>query len=761
MVLAVLLAIFVGQDIIGIVKDTNGGTVPNAVVVLRSPVGQQQTVTGSDGIFSFSDVPDGSTVVVRAPGFSVTEQQVPATGMVEVIVSPAPLLETLTVTATRTEERLGALPASVHVLSTQEIRQSAAVTADEILRRIPTFSLFRRTSSLSSHPTAQGVSLRGIGPSGVSRTLVLLDGVPFNDPFGGWVYWTRVPMGSIERIEVVDGASSSLYGNYAMGGVINMVTRRASARTFEMKAQYGNLGTAYSDVFAADTRGRFSFLGHGSAFSTDGHPVVVEAERGPVDTKATLTFGNLGVKADYRSDTGRAAYIRTDYFREKRLNGKVSTVDGQPEANDTRSLALSGGLRMLLRDRSDLQARIFTDWNAFNSNFLAVPDLQTRALGRMSLDQRVSAVNVGATAQWTKSFGAVHRLTVGSDWRLVDGASKEQVLDFVRGQAPVTNRESGGTQQSAGAFAQHIFTPVAKASVTFGARLDQWRNYEGRNLETSVATGLPTASHVAALPSRGNTVVSPRVAAVFRFTDRITGWTDLSAGFRAPTLNELYRQFRVGAITTRANHQLGPERLKAAQIGLNVLLANGLTVRASGFDNRLESAVSNVSRSDLVNTQQRQNLGRTRIRGLQTDLDYVRERFRFSAAYMHNRAMVTEYTAAPDLIGKFLPQVPRHRGSLQAAFSPRPAIDFAAAVQLVGAQFDDDLNVRTIPGRSGPGLPAFASLDLTGSWRVHRKLQLFAGVQNVLGQEYFTGMLPTTMGSPRMAHLGVRVRLGS
>ncbi|HXG56936.1 MAG TPA: TonB-dependent receptor plug domain-containing protein, partial [Vicinamibacterales bacterium] len=224
MVLAVLLAIFVGQDIIGIVKDTNGGTVPNAVVVLRSPVGQQQTVTGSDGIFSFSDAPDGSTVVVRAPGFSVTEQQVPATGMVEVIVSPAPLLETLTVTATRTEERLGALPASVHVLSTQEIRQSAAVTADEILRRIPTFSLFRRTSSLSSHPTAQGVSLRGIGPSGVSRTLVLLDGVPFNDPFGGWVYWTRVPMGSIERIEVVDGASSSLYGNYAMGGVINMVT---------------------------------------------------------------------------------------------------------------------------------------------------------------------------------------------------------------------------------------------------------------------------------------------------------------------------------------------------------------------------------------------------------------------------------------------------------------------------------------------------------------------------------------------------------
>ena len=116
------------------------------------------------------------------------------------------------------------MPASVNVLGREDIKQSPALVADDVLRQIPTFSLFRRTSSLASHPTAQGVSLRGIGPSGVSRTLVLLDGVPFNDPFGGWVYWSRVPLESADRIEVVDGSSSSLYGNYAMGGVINFVT---------------------------------------------------------------------------------------------------------------------------------------------------------------------------------------------------------------------------------------------------------------------------------------------------------------------------------------------------------------------------------------------------------------------------------------------------------------------------------------------------------------------------------------------------------
>src|SRR6059058_3778969 len=145
----------------------------------------------------------------------------------------------MVVIATRSEQRVADVAASVNILSSEQIQHSPAVVADDVLRQIPTFSLFRRTSSLSSHPTSQGVSLRGVGPSGVSRTLVLLDGVPFNDPFGGWVYWSRVPLESTERIEVVDGSGSSLYGNYAMGGVINIVTGAPVRRTLDVKTQYG------------------------------------------------------------------------------------------------------------------------------------------------------------------------------------------------------------------------------------------------------------------------------------------------------------------------------------------------------------------------------------------------------------------------------------------------------------------------------------------------------------------------------------------
>ena len=121
-----------------------------------------------------------------------------------------------------------------------------------MLRQVPTFSLFRRTSSLVAQPTTQGVSLRGIGPSGQSRTLVLLDGMPFNDPFGGWVYWTRVPLDSVDRIEITEDTASSLYGNFAMGGVINIITSRPTRRTIELKPQFGNQNSPKFDFFASD-----------------------------------------------------------------------------------------------------------------------------------------------------------------------------------------------------------------------------------------------------------------------------------------------------------------------------------------------------------------------------------------------------------------------------------------------------------------------------------------------------------------------------
>src|SRR5688572_13633909 len=764
--LALPAAVFAQSAVTGVVRDESGGVVSGAVVILQSAGGvEQHAVTSPEGRFELSrGVPAGSTLVVRAGGFAEKSQPVSSAGALEIVLQPATRLESVTVTPTRTEQRLGDVAASVNVIDKETIRSSPAVVADDVLRLAPTFSLFRRTSSLSAHPTAQGVSLRGIGPSGVSRSLVLIDGVPFNDPFGGWVYWTRVPLESVERIEMIDGASSSVWGNYALGGVINVVSSRPKPRTFEMRTQAGSRDTWKVDFFGSDVWGPAGVSLEGSFFDTGGFPQVIEAERGAVDTKAKVQFQNVGLKVDYSPIDRVSTFVRAGYFREERDNAKVTTIPvgnaGVPEANDTLWKSLSGGVRASLPDQSDLQATVFLDWERFNSNFMAVAPSGSvqRAIGRMTLLQHVPTTAIGMNAHWTKALSTRHLISAGTDFRRVEGESQERVLDAATGTNVITRRDTGGAQISSGTFAQAQFWPVETLSVTVSGRVDHWRNFEAHHNETSVATGLPTATHRGNLPEREDTVFSPRLAALYHVTGKVTAWGSVGTGFRAPTLNELYRQFSVGALVTLANDQLGPERLVGGELGLNIAPIENVTVRTTWFDNGMKDPISNVTLVNVANRAQRQNLGRTRIRGFQTDIEYRFGRdWRAGAGYVLNRARITENAADANLVGKFLQQVPKNRGSLSLSYSNPRLVTVSANAIFVGHQFDDDLNARVGPG-GVVGLPGYGVLDLSVMRTVGRNVDLFVTAQNLFDKEYYVQLLPTTSAAPRLVNGGIRVR---
>ena len=302
--------------------------------------------------------------------------------------------------------------------------------------------------------------------------------------------------------------------------------------------------------------------------------------------------------------------------------------------------------------------------------------------------------------------------------------------------------------------------------MTLSARVDHWRNYDAHNLETTVATGLPTANNRPSLPDRDDTVFSPRVAALYHIADRVSVWGDVSTGFRAPTLNELYRQFSVGAIVTRANDQLGPERLVGGEAGLNLAPARNVTVRTTWFDNRVTNPVSNVTIG--TNLQQRQNLGETRIWGVQTDVEYRYKAVRVAGGYLYNRAKVTDGGAAnAGLVGKFLPQVPTHRGSAQIVYASPKYATVALGMQFIGLQFDDDQNVRAVlaaaraeagySASTDPGLPGYAVVDVRASRAFGRNVEIFVGVQNLFDREYFVGTQPDTIATPRLVNGGVRL----
>jgi hypothetical protein len=327
----------------GLVKDQTGASVPHAQVTLSAGTFQQVLFTDREGKFTFGGIrADAGTLTVRASGFATFHQGWKARDQeltrLEIVLAPEPLAQIVTVTATRAEERLSDTAASVTVLTPQDLSSTAALTLDGALRQLPGFTLFRRTGSLTVNPTTQGVSLRGVGASGASRGLVLADGIPLNDPFGGWVYWDRVPKASVEAIEIVQGGISDLYGTDALGGVVNLIPHQAHDSSLELEAGYGNERTPEISLFTSLRKGGWAGSLSAEALGTDGYILVDDRDRGSVDTPANSQHETAEFTLERVISERARVFARGSIFRETRDNGTPLQIN----RTHLRQVALGG-----------------------------------------------------------------------------------------------------------------------------------------------------------------------------------------------------------------------------------------------------------------------------------------------------------------------------------------------------------------------------------------------------------------------------------
>ncbi len=269
---------------------------------------------------------------------------------------PLTYQETVVVTATGTAEPLVDSVGLVSAFEADDLARSPALVIDDQLRRVPGFSLFRRSSSLYSHPTAQGVSLRGIGPSGASRSLVLWNGIPLNDPYGNWIYFNRLPQLSMGSVEVARGATSQLYGSSALGGTIQLFPRAPEERTFDARVQAGNLDTYDVDMFASDRSGDWGWIASARAFDTGGYMQIPEDQRGDVDIPVSAEFQTFLGRLEYRD-----FHVGVNLYNEKRSNGTpIQQNDSQIYLFESR-LRHREVERHLLRPEPGLRQRLLAD----------------------------------------------------------------------------------------------------------------------------------------------------------------------------------------------------------------------------------------------------------------------------------------------------------------------------------------------------------------------------------------------------------------
>ena len=709
-------------QITGVVIDASGAPVAGAVVT----AGGASATTGDAGSFVLPDAPDGG-VEVRATAAGFAPASLTVSGNLDgirLVLQPAPLVDTVVVTASRGAERL-ATPQATTVVTSAELLTSAAGSLDDALRNTPGFSLFRRSSSRVSNPTTQGVTLRGLSGSGASRTLVLADGFPLNDPFGSWVYWNRVPQAAIDRVEIVRGATGDLYGADALGGVVQVLTFAPGRTRMRGIVEAGSHGTARFSGFAGAQRQGWNADAAGEWLRTDGVVTVGAEARGPVDVRADsdYTTGYLG--AGYNPGPWHAG-VRVSVYAEDRGNGTPLTV------NTTRWTQGSGEAGGSAANGAWL-ARASTGTQTYDQTFSAVA--AGRRTERLTFEQSLPTTFATGTAQWTRGldtsvvlFGAEAKRT---------RSTVEETRYSVAG-IPSGPFLAGGTEASGALFGRVSVSPHSTLHVVFGMRADFWQS-------TPVATS--AASHSAEF-------FSPRAAAAWTLTERLSLHASIYRAHRTPTLNELHRGFSVGNVVTNPNPALDPERLTGADAGALFAWPRA-SARVTGFWNQLNGAVTNVT-IGTVGTQimrQRQNTDTVRATGVEVEGDLrLHPRWRVGALAALTRSTFANAPVQPAIEGKRVPQVPSHQLGVTVTYvDPR---GFTGWVQgrALGTQFDDDLNVFE--------LESFGVVDASASQELRRGLQLFAAVENLLNADYDVGRTPIrTIGWPRTVRIGVRVFL--
>ncbi|CBE67216.1 MAG: TonB-dependent receptor [Candidatus Methylomirabilis oxygeniifera] len=672
-------------------------------------------------------------------------------------------LDPVVVSAGRIEQRLRDVPANVTVITREEIAQSPARTVDDLLRQIPGFSLFRRSSSLVTHPTTQGVSLRGIGPSGVSRTLVLLDGVPLNDPFGGWVYWSKVPLESVEQIEVARGGGSGVWGNYALGGVINIITKRPEARVAQLKVDGGTRNTVDTDLLVSHVTGPWGISLEGSFFDTDGYKIVKKSQRGTIDVDADSSHKTFNGRLEYTPSPTSSLFLAGTFFREDRGNGTPL------QNNETETGYVATGGRMKTADGSDWQLTAFSHLQTFNSTFTSASadrNSETPALDQFD----VPSTDAGANLQWSKRILQSHLLTAGTDVRWIDGETNEyftfnQTLKDFTGR-----RKAGGEQFLAGAYIQDIFTPAPGWQITVAGRFDSWQSFNASRVQRNKQTGAITRN--SQFDDRDEFAFSPKVALLYHATDQLSLRSSFYKGFRAPTINEQFRPFRVRNDITEANEKLDPERLIGGEVGFDYTMMRNLLGRFTAFWNEVKDPIVNVTKGIGQGAvmepcgfvpvggvcRQRDNLDRTRIRGIEAELEYhPLPRWAVSGSYLYNHTEVLSAKNQPELEGKWIAQVPRHQFTLKLGYTNPSLVNFSIQGRFIEDQFEDDLNTLKLGDYFVVDLMVWRPIPLP---KVSAG-EIFFAVENLFDRTYEVAKTAdgiVTTGTPVLVHGGVRVR---
>lgn len=695
-------------------------------------------VAGVDGVSDTTgcarlavDAGTGQVVQLTRNGFDPVTRSLGANAKFTVVMQPETRRDVVDVTTARTPLDLDATASSVRTLSETQLDEAPGLALDDKLRQVAGFQLFRRTSSWVANPTTQGTSLRGLGSTAASRTLVLSDQVPLNDAFGGWIHWNEAPQLAVAGVELMRGGASDLYGSSAIGGVIDVASVRPEKNGFIVDLSGASRNTSLANGLLTLGVGKTQALAAVTAFRTDGYTLIAPEVRGPVDVPSNVHSQSGRIELRHSLGTDDGLFLRGNILNEARSNGTPVTT------NATRLWRYVGGGDWSLPGSGRVLARVYGTQQGYRQSFSSVTT--GRASERLTRLQRVPTQQLGGSVQWAQSYKTL-TFVAGGD--LMDTRATDD-------ETPVTNNllqpkiSISARQRQGGVYGEVLWQP-ANWSFAFSSRVDRFRSFDARQVVSGVLTTLPATDEF---------VYDPRLGIVRKLGGGVSLTASGFRAFRGPSMNELYRTGQVGQQTTQANPNLRSERATGFEVGTLFSQHKLGTLRTSYFWTQVNRPVAAVTLSTTPTSSllQRQNLGQLTSKGFTVEGEAKPLRWmNITAGYQYADSTVTKFQADRTLEGKWTAQVARNSASAQVRMAqPRLGV-LSLDIRTSGQQFDDSANqFRLAP---------YAQVDLYAEHGFGHGLRAYTSIQNLGGGTIEAGRTPIlTLGIPRTISIGIKM----
>jgi outer membrane receptor protein involved in Fe transport len=641
----------------------------------------------------------------------------------------------------------------VVTIDRDRLTNTASGRLEDVLRDVAGFNQFRRSDARSAHPTSQGATLRGLGGNASSRALIILDGVPQIDPFGGWIAFSAIDPSRLGQVRVTRGGGSGVYGPGALAGTIELSSAGPDDQApVEASVLYGSRNSVDADASVAGKLGA-GFATISAAYSRgDGFIPILASQRGPVDKAADYRQGSLNARVVFPVAPDTELQASMLLLTDERNRG----LDG----TDNSSKGADASVRLVGHGKWGFEVLGYVQERKFTSGFASAN--ATRTVVTKSLDQyNVPGSGIGGRIEVRPPLGAIE-LRLGVDGRRTVGETDEY-FTYVAG-LPTRQRDAGGATTTAGAFADASIPLGDAVILTGGGRVDRWWIESGHLLEQTISTSAIVTNTL--YPDRNGTEGTARGGLSWKLGGGVRLRGAAYLGWRLPTLNELYRPFRAGTDATAANPLLKPERVKGVDGGIDWSPLPNVHLAATAFHNILDDAIGNITLGTGPGTfpgvgfvaaggvyRQRGNLDAVRSNGVELEGNVTDGAWRLGASYSYVDARVRGSGMSAPLDGLRPAQTPKHQFSATLGREEASGLSASATVRYVAGQYEDDQNSRIDK--------AATTLDLTAAMPVGHKLSVVARAENVTNTRIDATVAADgtiERASPRTLWIGVRFR---